>query len=139
MRVEPFEALKGKRGELVKDKVEAHRQGDRRENFGGKAAEDAIRAADRKMTARDRCVARHTFIEADPVTRPTKPTDTLPLGHGTTKREAGRGDEAKQRLMFLVTTHGETASDPDSGLEFLPPKSPPATARPGPVAGMRTT
>ena len=48
---EEFEALKLKRVELVKDKVEAHSQGDLRENFGFKAAKDAIRAVDRKMFA----------------------------------------------------------------------------------------
>ena len=63
---EEFEALKVKRVGLVKDKVEAHSQGDLRENFGFKAAKDAIRAVDRKMTALDRFVARNTFIEVDP-------------------------------------------------------------------------
>ena len=81
---EEFEALKRKRVELVKDKVEAHSQGDLRENFGFKAAKDAIRAVDRKMTALDRFVARNTFIEVDPALWLTKPTDTLQLGHVAT-------------------------------------------------------
>ena len=38
-----FIALKVKRVALVADKVEAHSQGDLRENFGFKAAKDAIR------------------------------------------------------------------------------------------------
>src|SRR6201996_455730 len=81
---EEFEALKRKRVDLVKDKVEAHSQGDLRENFGFKAAKDAIRAVDRKMTAIDRFVARNVFIEVDPSTWLTKPTDTLQLGHVAT-------------------------------------------------------
>ena len=63
---EQFEALKLKRVGLVQDKIEAHSQGDLRENFGFKAAKEAIRAVDRKMTALDRFVARNTFIEVDP-------------------------------------------------------------------------
>ena len=81
---EQFEALKVKRVGLVKDKVEAHSPGDLRENFGFKAAKDAIRAVDGKMTALDRFVARNTFIEVDPVLWLTKPTDTLQLGHVAT-------------------------------------------------------
>src|ERR1051325_4934842 len=77
---EEFEALKLKRVGLVADKVEAHSQGDLRENFGFKAAKDAIRAVDRKMTALDRFVARNTFIEVDPATWLTKPTSSLQLG-----------------------------------------------------------
>jgi transcription elongation factor GreA len=72
---EEFEALKVKRVALVADKVEAHSQGDLRENFGFKAAKDAIRAVDRKMTALDRFVARNTFIEVDPAPgSPSRPT-----------------------------------------------------------------
>jgi len=48
---EEFEALKVKRVGLVKDKVEAHSQGDLRENSGFNAAKEAIRAVDRKMAA----------------------------------------------------------------------------------------
>src|SRR5580693_6024996 len=81
---EEFEALKIKRVGLVKDKVEAHSQGDLRENFGFKAAKDAIRAVDRKMSAIDRFVARNIFVEVDPITWLTKPTATLQLGHVTT-------------------------------------------------------
>jgi len=34
----------------------------------------------------------------------------------------------KHRFTFLITTHGETASDPESGIECLPHNSPLATA-----------
>lgn len=125
---EEFEALKRKRVELVKDKVEAHSQGDLRENFGFKAAKDAIRAVDRKMTALDRFVARNTFIEVDPQTWLTKPTDTLQLGHVARIEKEDAGTKRKHRFTFLVTTHGETATDPDSGIECLPHNSPLATA-----------
>jgi transcription elongation factor GreA len=125
---EEFEALKVKRVGLVKDKVEAHSQGDLRENFGFKAAKEAIRAVDRKMTALDRFVARNTFIEVDPVSWLTKPTDTLQLGHVTTIEKQDVSTNRKHVFTFLVTTHGETASDPDSGIECLPHDSPLATA-----------
>lgn len=125
---EEFEALKAKRVDLVKDKVEAHSQGDLRENFGFKAAKDAIRAVDRKMTALDRFVARNTFIEVDPATWLTKPTDFLQLGHVTTIEKQDVATTRKHRFTFLVTTHGETASDPESGIECLPHNSPLATA-----------
>ena len=125
---EEFEALKVKRVGLVKDKVEAHSQGDLRENFGFKAAKDAIRAVDRKMTALDRFVARNTFIEVNPATWLTKPTATLQLGHVAVIEKQDVGTNRKHRFTFLVTTHGETASDPDSGIECLPHNSPLATA-----------
>lgn len=132
---EQFEALKRKRVDLVKDKVEAHSQGDLRENFGFKAAKDAIRAVDRKMTALDRFVARNTFIEVDPATWLTRPTDTLHLGHVTTIEKQDVATKRIHRFTFLVTTHGETASDPDSGIECLPHNSPLATAVLGLTAG----
>lgn len=125
---EEFEALKRKRVDLVKDKVEAHSQGDLRENFGFKAAKEAIRAVDRKMTALDRFVARNTFIEVDPATWLTKPTDTLQLGHVATIEKQDLGTKRKHRFTFLVTTHGETANDPESGIECLPHNSPLAAA-----------
>jgi transcription elongation factor GreA len=125
---EQFDALRVKRVELVKDKVEAHSQGDLRENFGFKAAKDAIRAVDRKMTALDRFVARNSFIEVDPATWLTKPTDTLQLGHVTTIEKLDVATNRKHRFTFLVTTHGETASDPESGIECLPHNSPLARA-----------
>ena len=125
---EEFAALKVKRVGLVKDKVEAHSQGDLRENFGFKAAKDAIRAVDRKMTALDRFVARNTFIEVDPATWLAKPADTLQLGHVTTIEKQDVATKRKHRFTFLVTTHGETASDPESGIECLPHNSPLATA-----------
>lgn len=125
---EEFEALKVKRVGLVKDKVEAHSQGDLRENFGFKAAKDAIRAVDRKMTALDRFVALNTFIEVDPATWLTKPTDTLHLGHVTTIEKQDVGTKRLHRFTFLVTTHGETAIDAESGIECLPHNSPLATA-----------
>lgn len=125
---EEFEALKVKRVGLVKDKVEAHSQGDLRENFGFKAAKDAIRAVDRKMTALDRFVARNTFIEVEPATWLTKSTHFLQLGHVTTIEKQDVATNRKHRFTFLVTTHGETASDPESGIECLPHNSPLATA-----------
>ena len=125
---EQFEALKRKRVDLVKDKVEAHSQGDLRENFGFKAAKDAIRAVDRKMTALDRFVARNTFIEVDPVLWLTKPTDTLQLGHVATLEKQDVATKRKHVFTFLITTHGETASDPESGIECLPHNSPLAAA-----------
>jgi len=125
---EEFEALKAKRVALVKDKVEAHSQGDLRENFGFKAAKDAIRAVDRKMHALDRFVARNTFIEVDPATWLTKPTGTLQLGHVTTIEKQDVTTKRTHRFTFLVTTHGETASDPESGIECLPHNSPLAAA-----------
>jgi len=125
---EEFEALKVKRIGLVKDKVEAHSQGDLRENFGFKAAKDAIRAVDRKMSALDRFVARNTFIEVDPATWLTKPTTTLQLGHVTILEKQDVATKRKHRFTFLVTTHGETATDPESGIECLPHNSPLATA-----------
>ena len=132
---EEFEALKHKRVDLVKDKVEAHSQGDLRENFGFKAAKDAIRAVDRKMTALDRFVARNTFIEVDPATWLTKPTDTLLLGHVTTLEKQDVATKRKHRFTFLVTTYGETATDEESGIECLPHNSPLATAVLGLAAG----
>jgi transcription elongation factor GreA len=125
---EQFEALKLKRVDLVKDKVEAHSQGDLRENFGFKAAKEAIRAVDRKMTALDRFVARNTFIEVDPATWLTKATDKLQLGHVATIEKQEVATKRKHRFTFLVTTHGETASDPESGIECLPHNSPLAAA-----------
>jgi transcription elongation factor GreA len=125
---EEFEALKLKRVDLVKDKVEAHSQGDLRENFGFKAAKDAIRAVDRKMTALDRFVARNTFIEVNPITWLTKPTDTLQLGHVATIEKQDAKTKQDHCFTFLVTTYGETASDPESCIECLPHNSPLATA-----------
>lgn len=119
-----FLALKAKRVDLVKDKVEAHSQGDLRENFGFKAAKDAIRAVDRKMTALDRFVARNTFIEVDPATWLTKPTDAVHLGHVIRVEKQDVPSNRKHRFTFLVTTYGETAIDPDSGIECLPHTSP---------------
>ncbi|PTX96551.1 GreA/GreB family elongation factor [Opitutus sp. ER46] len=125
---EEFEALKRKRVDLVKDKVEAHSQGDLRENFGFKAAKEAIRAVDRKMTALDRFVVRNTFIEVDPATWLTKPTPTVQLGHVVTVEKQDVGTKRKHRFTFLVATHGETATDAESGIECLPHSSPLATA-----------
>lgn len=125
---EEFEALKRKRVELVKDKVEAHSQGDLRENFGFKAAKEAIRAVDRKMTALDRFVARNTFIEVDPALWLTKPTDTLQLGHVATIEKEDVATKRKHRFTFLITTHGETATDEETGIECLPHNSPLANA-----------
>ncbi len=123
-----FLALKAKRVDLVKDKVEAHSQGDLRENFGFKAAKDAIRAVDRKMTALDRFVARNTFIEVDPATWLTKPTDFVQLGHVVRLEKVDVATKRKHRFTFLVATHGETAVDEESGIECLPHNSPLGTA-----------
>jgi transcription elongation factor GreA len=133
--VEEFEALKRKRLELVQDKVEAHSQGDLRENFGFKAAKDAIRAVDRKMAALDRFFMRNTFIEVDPAAWLTKPTDTLQLGHVTKIEKQDVGATRTHRFTFLVATHGETATDPESGIECLPHDSPLAAALLGLAAG----
>jgi transcription elongation factor GreA len=135
---EQFEALKVKRAGLVQDKIEAHSQGDLRENFGFKAAKDAIRAVDRKMNALDRFVARNTFTEVDPATWLTKPTDTLLLGHVTTIEKQDVATKRTHRFTFLVTTHGETACDPESGIECLPHNSPLATAVLGLTANAHT-
>ncbi len=132
---EEFEALKAKRVGLVADKVEAHSQGDLRENFGFKAAKDAIRAVDRKMTALDRFVARNTFIEVDPAAWLTKPTDTLQLGHVVALEKQDVGTPRKHRFTFLIATHGETAVDEESGIECLPHNSPLATAALGLAQG----
>lgn len=132
---EQFEALKVKRVGLVADKVEAHSQGDLRENFGFKAAKEAIRAVDRKMTALDRFVARNTFIEVDPAAWLTKPTATVQLGHVIGLEKQDVASKRKHRFTFLITTHGETASDEASGIECLPHNSPLATAVLGLAAG----
>ena len=136
---EEFEALKQKRVELLKDKIEAHSQGDLRENFGFKAAKEAIRAVDRKMTALDRFVARNAFIEVDPAAWLIKPTGTLQLGHVVTVEKQDVGSKRKDRFTFLVTTHGETASDPASRIECLPHNSPLAAAMLGLTVNTPTT
>ncbi len=106
---EEYAALKVKRAALVDDKVEAHSQGDLRENFGFKAAKDAIRAVDRKMDELDRFSRRNVFIEVDPVTRLTKPTDFLQLGHVARIEKEDADTKRKHRFTFLVATYGETA------------------------------
>ena len=133
-----FIALKQKRVGLVADKVEAHSQGDLRENFGFKAAKDAIRAVDRKMTALDRFVARNTFIEVDPAAWLTKPTETLQLGHVVTLEKQDVSTKRRHCFTFLVTTYGETATDEESGIECLPHTSPLATAALGLTPGVQT-
>ena len=81
------------------------------------------------MAALDRFVAPGTaFIEVDPVTWLAKPTETLQLGHVATIEKQDATTKRKHRFTFLVTTHGETASDPESGIECLPHNSPLATA-----------
>jgi transcription elongation factor GreA len=125
---EEFAALKVKRAELVVDKVEAHSQGDLRENFGFKAAKDAIRAVDRKMDDLDRFYLRNTFIEVDPAVWLTKATDPLLLGHVAEIEKEDVGAKRKHRFTFLVATYGETGSDPATGIECLPHNSPLAAA-----------
>jgi len=135
---EEFEALKVKRAALVEDKVEAHSQGDLRENFGFKAAKDAIRAVDRKMDDLDRFYRRNTFVEIDPAAWLTKPTDFVQLGHVIRIEKADAGSPRKHRFSFLVATYGETAADPDSGIECLPHNSPLAAALLGLKVGAPT-
>ena len=130
-----FEALKVKRAALVEDKMEAHSQGDLRENFGFKAAKDAIRAVDRKMDELDRFYRRNTFIEVDPAAWLTKPTDFVQLGHVIRIEKQDAGGRQKHRFEFLVATYGETATDPESGIECLPHNSPLAAALLGMAAG----
>jgi len=125
---EEFEALKVKRAALVEDKVEAHSQGDLRENFGFKAAKDAIRAVDRKMDDLDRFYRRNTFIEVDPAAWLTKPTDFVQLGHVIKVEKQDVGAKRKDSFKFLVATYGETATDSDTGIECLPHNSPLAAA-----------
>jgi len=117
-------ALKVKRAALVEDKMEAHSQGDLRENFGFKAAKDAIRAVDRKMDDLERFSRRNTFIEVDPAAWLTKPTDFVQLGHLIRIEKEDAGTKRKHRFMFLVATYGETATDAESGIECLPHSSP---------------
>lgn len=133
-----FIALKQKRVGLVADKVEAHSQGDLRENFGFKAAKEAIRAVDRKMFALDRFVARNTFIEVDPAAWLTKPADTVQLGHVVTLEKQDVASKRKHRFTFLVTTYGETATDEMSGIECLPHTSPLAVVLLGLAPGVQT-
>lgn len=121
---EEFAALKVKRAALVEDKIEAHSQGDLRENFGFKAAKDAIRAVDRKMDELDRFSRRNTFMEVDPAAWLTKPTDFVQLGHVIRLEKEDPGAKRKHRFTFLVATHGETATDSDTGIECLPHNSP---------------
>lgn len=135
---EEFEALKRKRADLVADKAEAHSQGDLRENFGFKAAKDAIRAVDRKMTALDRFFVRNVFVELDPATWLTKPTTSLQIGHVTTIEKRDVGAKSAHRFTFLVATHGETATDPATGIECLPHDSPLAQSLLGMAAGAQT-
>jgi transcription elongation factor GreA len=135
MLAEEYAALKVKRAALVEDKIEAHSQGDLRENFGFKAAKDAIRAVDRKMDELDRFSRRNTFIEVDPATWLTKPTDFVQLGHVIRIEKEDAGAKRKYRFSFLVATYGETATDPESGLECLPHNSPLAAALLGLAVG----
>jgi transcription elongation factor GreA len=135
---EEFEALKVKRAALVEDKMEAHSQGDLRENFGFKAAKDAIRAVDRKMDDLDRFYRRNTFIEVDPAGWLTKPTDFVQLGHVIRIEKEDVGTKRKHRFTFLVATYGETATDPESGIECLPHSSPLAATLLGLAAGKPT-
>lgn len=135
---EEFQALKVKRAALVEDKVEAHSQGDLRENFGFKAAKDAIRQVDRKMDELDRFYRRNTFIEVDPATWVTKPVDFVQLGHVVRVEKEDADTKKKHRFTFLVATYGETAVDPDSGTECLPHNSPLAVALLGLQTGKPT-
>jgi transcription elongation factor GreA len=136
---EEYAALKVKRAALVEDKMEAHSQGDLRENFGFKAAKDAIRAVDRKMDDLDRFSRRNTFIEVDPTTWLTKPTDFLQLGHVARIEKEDVDTKRKHRFTFLIATYGETATDPETGIECLPHNSPLASALLGLPVGKPAT
>jgi transcription elongation factor GreA len=138
MLTDEFEALKVKRAALVEDKVEAHSQGDLRENFGFKAAKDAIRAVDRKMDDLDRFYRRNTFIEVDPAAWLTKPTDFVQLGHVIAIEKQDVGAKQKHRFTFLVATYGETATDEQIGIECLPHNSPLAAVLLGLAVGKPT-
>lgn len=124
MLAEEYAALKVKRAALVEDKIEAHSQGDLRENFGFKAAKDAIRAVDRKLDDLDRFSRRNTFIEVDPMAWLTKSTDFVQLGHVVRIEKEDPATKLTHRFEFLVATYGETATDPASGIECLPHNSP---------------
>ena len=53
-----------------------------------------------------------------------KPTDFVQLGHVVRVEKADVGGKRKDRFVFLVATYGETATDPESGIECLPHNSP---------------
>lgn len=125
---EEIAALKMKRAALVEDKMEAHSQGDLRENFGFKAAKDAIRAVDRKMDELERFSRRNTFVEVDPAAWLAMPTDFVQLGHVIRVEKEDAAPKRRHRFTFLVATYGETATDPESGIECLPHSSPLAAA-----------
>jgi transcription elongation factor GreA len=55
----------------------------------------------------------------------------------TTIEKQDVGTNRKFRFTFLVTTHGETATDPESGIECLPHNSPLAVAILGLAAGVQ--
>ena len=112
-------ALKVKRAALVEDKMEAHSQGDLRENFGFKAAKDAIRAVDRKMDELERFSRRNTFVEVDPAAWLTKPTDFVQLGHVIRVEKEDAAPKRKHRFTFLVATYGETARIEDLAPQML--------------------
>lgn len=135
---EQFQALKEKRVGLVKDKVEAHSQGDLRENFGFKAAKDAIRAVDRKMAAIDRFVVNNSFIEIDPSKWLNKTVEAVHIGHVVAIEKQDLSSKKKNRFTFLVCTYGETAVDEESGIECLPHNSPLATVMLGLSTGVPT-
>ena len=83
----------------------------------------------------DRFYRRNTFIEVDPAGWLTKPTDFLQLGHVARIEKEDVATKKKHRFTFLVATYGETATDPDSGIECLPHNSPLAAALLGLAAG----
>lgn len=135
---EEIAALKVKRAALVEDKMEAHSQGDLRENFGFKAAKDAIRAVDRKRDELESFTRRNTLIEIDTAAWLTKPTDFVQLGHVIRIEKEDAGTKRKHRFMFLVATYGETATDTESGIECLPHSSPLAAVLLGLTVGKPT-
>ena len=64
----------------------------------------------------------------------TKPTDFLQLGHVALIEKEDADTKRKHRFTFLLATYGETATDPESGLECLPHNSPLAAVLLGPAA-----
>jgi transcription elongation factor GreA len=104
----------------------------------------AIRGPNALRVTIPRTVAHRGFAPtcaltpSDPATWLTKPTAILQLGHVTTIEKQDVATNRKHRFTFLVTTHGETATDPESGIECLPHNSPLATAVLGLAANTHT-
>lgn len=68
------------------------------------------------------------LIEDDPAAWLTNPTSRLQLGHVSTLEKLDVATKRTHRFTFFVTTVGETANGPESGIECLPHNSPLTTA-----------